>query len=214
MRECGLGVYQFLVGKGASVDGSTMITYSVNSYSLFGALYHYPAATHAEGTMRPVYEWDTGKYLGEIPEAAQTYNVVGNMNEHQLTIGETTYGGRDELVDTTGIIDYGSLMYIALQRARNAREAIRIMTDLVAQYGYCSSGESFSIADPHEVWILELIGKGVGNKGVDLGGAPSARRLRVGTRQPSPYHDISTGIAPKPEQHQQQAYRSPVGVRN
>lgn len=155
----------FLVGKDATIDGSTMVTYSADSYSLFGALYHYPAATHAEGAMRPVYDWDTGKYLGEIPEAAQTYNVVGNMNEHQLTIGETTYGGREELVDTTGLIDYGSLIYITLQRAKNAREAIRTMTDLVAQYGYCSSGESFSVADPQEVWILEMIGKGVGNKG-------------------------------------------------
>ncbi len=155
----------FLVGKDATIDGSTMVTYSADSYSLFGALYHYPAATHAEGAMRPVYDWDTGKYLGEIPEAAQTYNVVGNMNEHQLTIGETTYGGREELVDTTGLIDYGSLIYITLQRAKTAREAIRTMTDLVAQYGYCSSGESFSIADPQEVWILEMIGKGVGNKG-------------------------------------------------
>jgi dipeptidase len=155
----------FLVGKDATIDGSTMVTYSADSYSLFGALYHYPAATHAEGAMRPVYDWDTGKYLGEIPEAAQTYNVVGNMNEHQLTIGETTYGGREELVDTTGLIDYGSLIYITLQRAKNAREAIHTMTDLVAQYGYCSSGESFSVADPQEVWILEMIGKGVGNKG-------------------------------------------------
>lgn len=155
----------FLVGKDATIDGSTMVTYSADSYSLFGALYHYPAATHAEGAMRPVYDWDTGKYLGEIPEAAQTYNVVGNMNEHQLTIGETTYGGREELVDTTGLIDYGSLIYITLQRAKNAREAIRTMTDLVAQYGYCSSGESFSVADPQEIWILEMIGKGVGNKG-------------------------------------------------
>ena len=155
----------FLVGKDATIDGSTMVTYSADSYSLFGALYHYPAATHAEGAMRPVYDWDTGKYLGEIPETAQTYNVVGNMNEHQLTIGETTYGGREELVDTTGLIDYGSLIYITLQRAKNAREAIRTMTDLVAQYGYCSSGESFSVADPQEVWILEMIGKGVGNKG-------------------------------------------------
>lgn len=155
----------FLVGKDATIDSSTMVTYSADSYSLFGALYHYPAATHAEGAMRPVYDWDTGKYLGEIPEAAQTYNVVGNMNEHQLTIGETTYGGREELVDTTGLIDYGSLIYITLQRAKNAREAIRTMTDLVAQYGYCSSGESFSVADPQEIWILEMIGKGVGNKG-------------------------------------------------
>ena len=115
--------------------------------------------------MRPIYEWDTGKYLGEIPEVGHTYNVVGNMNEHQLCIGETTYGGREELVDTTGIIDYGSLIYITLQRATNAREAIKTMVELVAAYGYYSEGESFSIADPQEVWILEMIGKGVGNKG-------------------------------------------------
>ena len=155
----------FLVGRAASADGSTMITYSADSYWLFGALYHYAAADHAEGAMRPIYEWDTGKYLGEIPEVGHTYNVVGNMNEHQLCIGETTYGGREELVDTTGIIDYGSLIYITLQRATNAREAIKTMVELVAAYGYYSEGESFSIADPQEVWILEMIGKGVGNKG-------------------------------------------------
>ena len=115
--------------------------------------------------MLKIYEWDTGKYLGEISQALRTYNVVGNMNEHQLTIGETTFGGRPELVDTTGVMDYGSLIYVTLQRAKNAREAIKIMTDLVAQHGYYSSGESFSIADPNEVWVMELIGKGTGNKG-------------------------------------------------
>jgi dipeptidase len=155
----------FLAGKNATTDGSTLISYSADSYFLFGALYHYPAATYPAGTMLDIHEWDTGKYLGKIKQVEKTYSVVGNMNEHQLSIGETTYGGREELVDTTAIMDYGSLMYIALQRARTAREAIKVMTDLVAEYGYYSSGESFSIADPNEVWILEMIGKGAKNKG-------------------------------------------------
>ncbi|MDX9771615.1 MAG: C69 family dipeptidase [Tenuifilaceae bacterium] len=150
----------FLVTKGASVDGSTMITYAADSHYLYGELYFWPAAKHAAGTMLKVYEWDTGKFLGEIPQVAETYRVVGNMNEFQLAIGETTYGGRSELVDTTGLVDYGSLIYITLQRAKNAREAIKIMAELVETYGYYSSGESFSIADPNEVWIMELIGKG------------------------------------------------------
>lgn len=155
----------FVAGKLATTDGSTLVTYAADSYSLYGALYHHPAATHAPGTMRKVFDWDSGKYLGEIPEVAQTYSVIGNMNEHQLTIGETTWGGRPELEDSTGLIDYGSLIYIALQRSKTAREAIKTMTDLVAKYGYFSSGESFSIADPNEVWIMELIGKGPGSKG-------------------------------------------------
>lgn len=155
----------FLVGKKATTDGSTFISYSADSYYLFGALYHYPAAVHPAGTMLDIYEWDTGKYLGQIKQAPQTYNVIGNINEHQVAIGETTFGGRNEQIDTTGIMDYGSLMYIALQRSRNAREAIKVITDLVAEYGYYSSGESMSIADPNEVWILEIIGKGAGNKG-------------------------------------------------
>ena len=154
-----------IVGRNASTDGSTIVSYSADSYGLFGELYHYPAGKHPKGTMRPVYEWDTGKYLGEIPEARTTYNVIGNMNEHQLTITETTFGGRPELVDTTGIIDYGSLIYIGLQRSRTAREAIKVMTELVQEYGYYSSGESFTIADPQEVWVMEMIGKGVGIKG-------------------------------------------------
>ena len=128
-------------------------------------LYHFPAAMYPAGAMLDIYEWDTGKFLGRIKQALQTYNVIGNMNEFQVSIGETTYGGREELVNPQGIIDYGSLMYIALQRAKTAREAIKIMTDLVAEYGYCSLGESFSIADPNEAWILEMIGKGEGNKG-------------------------------------------------
>ena len=154
-----------LVGKAASVDGSAMITYSADSYSLYGELYHWPAKTYPEGEMLDVYEWDTGKLLGRIPQVKQTHNVVGNMNEHQLCIGETTFGGRKELTDSTGIMDYGSLIYITLQRAKTAREAIQIMTDLVSEFGYYSEGESFSIADPEEVWIMEMIGKGPGRKG-------------------------------------------------
>ena len=155
----------FLVGKKASKDGSVFISYSADSYGMSGYLAHFPAAAHPEGAMRDVYDWDTGVFLGRIPEARVTYNVMGNINEHQVAIAETTFGGRPELVDTTGIIDYGSLMYIALQRSRTAREAIDVMTSLVQEYGYYSSGESFSIADPNEVWILELIGKGAKEKG-------------------------------------------------
>lgn len=159
------GCTNLLVGKAASTDGSTMITYSADSYSLYGELYHWSAQKHAAGEMLKVYEWDTGKYLGEIKQVTETYNVVGNMNEHQLAISETTFGGRPELSDPDGIIDYGSLIYITLQRAKTAKEAIKIMTDLVAEYGYYSGGESFSIGDPNEVWILEMSGKGKGNKG-------------------------------------------------
>jgi dipeptidase len=155
----------FLVGKKASKDGSVFISYSADSYGMSGYLAHFPAAVHQEGAMRDVYDWDTGVFLGRIPEARVTYNVMGNINEHQVAIAETTFGGRPELIDTTGIIDYGSLMYIALQRSRTAREAIDVMTSLVQEYGYYSSGESFSIADPNEVWILELIGKGAKEKG-------------------------------------------------
>jgi dipeptidase len=154
-----------LVGKTASIDGSTMVTYSADSYALYGELYHWPAANHPAGSLLDVREWDSNRYLGKIPQVSHTYNVVGNMNEYQLCIGETTFGGRHELSDSTGIIDYGSLIYIALQRAKTAREAIQVMTDLVAVHGYFSSGESFSIVDKNEVWILEMIGKGVGNKG-------------------------------------------------
>lgn len=161
----GFSCTNFLVGKAATIDGSTLITYSADSYFLFGALYHYPAATYTAESILDINDWDTGKYLGKIKQVEKTYSVIGNMNEHQLSIGETTFGGREELVDTTGIIDYGSLIYIALQRAKNAREAIKVMTDLVAEYGYFSSGESFSIADPNEVWIMEMIGKGSNNKG-------------------------------------------------
>ena len=154
-----------LVGKNASVDGSVMISYAADSHGLYGEMYRWPAAKWPKGTLLDVYDWDSGKFLGQIPQVAETYSVVGNMNEHQLAITESTFGGRRELVDSTGLIDYGSLIYITLQRAKTAREAIRIMTDLVATHGYYSGGESFSIADKHEVWIMEMIGKGVGNKG-------------------------------------------------
>lgn len=155
----------FLITKGASTDGSTMITFAADSHELYGELYYTPAGSHIEGSMLDIYEWDTGKYLGQIKQVAQTYAVVGNMNEHQVGIGETTYGGRRELRDSTAIMDYGSLMYIALQRAKTARQAIKIMGDLVAEYGYYSSGETFSISDANEVWIMDLIGKVPENKG-------------------------------------------------
>ena len=154
-----------LVGKKASVDGSVIISYAADSHTLYGELYHWPAKDWPAGSMVDIKEWDTGKPLGSIPQVSHTYSVVGNMNEHQLAITESTFGGRPELVDTTGIMDYGSLIYITLQRAKTAREAIQVMTDLVKEYGYCSSGESFSIADKNEAWIMELIGKGPGNKG-------------------------------------------------
>lgn len=155
----------FIAGKYATVDGSTLISYAADSYSLYGSLTITPARDHKKGSYRDIYDWDTGKYLGKIPQVEHTYRVVGNMNEHQVTIGETTFTGREELQDTTGIIDYGSLIYIALERSKTAREAIKVMTTLVARYGYNSTGESFSIGDPDEVWIMELIGKGPGEKG-------------------------------------------------
>jgi len=156
----------YLVTKGASTDGSTIVSYAADSHQLYGALYFWAAADWDEGDMLNVYEWDTGKHLGQIPQVAHTYNVVGNMNEHQVTIGETTYGGLEQLGSQKGaIIDYGSLIYITLQRAKTAREAIKIMGELVENYGYYSSGESFSIADANEVWIMEMIGKGEGEKG-------------------------------------------------
>ena len=150
----------FIVGKKASADGSVICSYNADSYGAFMRLAHYPAAKHAKGEMRKIYEWDTNKYLGEIPEAEETWNVIGNINEWQVTIGETTYGGREEMVDSTGIIDYGSLIYIALQRAKSAREAIRIMTTLAETYGYYSEGETFTVCDPEEAWILEMQGCG------------------------------------------------------
>ena len=158
--EPGSSCTNILVSKGATTDGSAMISYAADSHVLYGELYHYPAKKYNKGEMLNIYEWDTGEKLGQIAQADETYNVVGNMNEYQLAIGETTYGGRPELVDTTGIIDYGSLIYITLQRAKTAREAIILMGKLVEEYGYYSSGESFSVSDPNEVWILEMIGKG------------------------------------------------------
>ncbi len=155
----------FIVGKKASVDGSVFISYSADSFGMSGFVAHFPAATYPEGAMRDIYDWDTGKFLGRIPQPRETYNVVGNINEHQVAIAETTFGGRPELVDTTGVIDYGSLIYIALQRSKTAREAIEVMTSLTNEYGYYSSGESFSVADPDEAWILEMIGKGSDEKG-------------------------------------------------
>lgn len=155
----------FLVGKKASADGSAFITYNQDDYGMFGRLQYLPAGKHAAGEMRKIVDGDTNHYMGEIPEAPYTYAVTGFINEHQLAITETTFGGRSELADPKGIIDYTSLMTIALQRARTAREAIRVMTTLVQQYGYASEGESFSIADPNEVWILEMIGKGPHEKG-------------------------------------------------
>ncbi len=155
----------FIITKGATKDGSVMITYSADSHVLYGELYYWPAKNWPAGTMVNVYEWDTGKFLGKIPQKAHTYSVVGNMNQHQLSIGETTFGGRPGLDDTTAIVDYGSMIYMTLQRAKNAREAIATFSELVTNYGYRSEGESFSIADANEAWILELIAKGPGKKG-------------------------------------------------
>jgi dipeptidase len=154
-----------LVTKGASRDGSTFVTYTADAHVLYGELYFRPAGKHLPGTMRDIIEWDSGKFLGRIPEAAVTYKRVGNMNEHQLSIGETTFGGRRELDKPNGIIDYGSLIYIALERCKTAREAVEFMGKLVNEHGYASSGESFSIADPNEVWFMEMIGKGEDQKG-------------------------------------------------
>lgn len=155
----------FIVTRGASTDGSAMVSYAADSHALYGALYHTPGGKHRAGEMMPVYEWDTGRYLTDIPQVARTWSTIGNMNEHSLIIGETTYGGRSELADPTGLIDYGSLIYITLQRAKTAREAIAVIADLANTHGYASSGESFSIADREEAWIMELIGKGYEDDG-------------------------------------------------
>ena len=155
----------FIVGKKASVDGSVITSYNADDYGMFANLCHFPAGTHAKGEMRKIIDWDTKVLHGEIPEAPVTYNVIGNINEYQVTIGETTYGGREEMVDTTSILDYGSLIYIGMQRAKTAREAIKVMTSLAERYGYCSEGETFTIADPNEAWIMEMMGKGVRGKG-------------------------------------------------
>lgn len=165
LSDPALACTNVLVTPGASSDSSTFITYAADSHHLYGFLSHKPAADHPKGSTRKIFVWDTGDPLGEIEEVPHTYAVIGNMNEHQLAIGETTFGGREELVDPLGGIDYGSLIYIALERARTAREAIDVMTSLVARYGYWGAGESFSISDPREAWILEMVGKGPGGKG-------------------------------------------------
>jgi dipeptidase len=164
-----------IAAKGAVADGGTMITYAADSHVLYGELYQQPAADHPKGAMRKVVDWDTGRTLGEIPEVAHTYATIGNMNEHGVTIAESTWGGRTEL-EGSGMVDYGSLIYIALQRSRTAREALEVMTGLVRDYGYASEGESFSIADPDEVWIMEMIGKGK----TDPGAVWVARRVPDG----------------------------------
>ena len=161
-----LACTNFLVGKEASADGSAIISYAADSYGMFGFLHFSPAADYPEGAVREVKDWDTGRSQGTIPQVAHTYSVVGNMNEHQVTIGETTWGGREALWDTVGV-DYGSLIYIALERSKTAREAIDWMITLVNEYGYASEGESFSIGDPNEIWIMDLIGKGPGKKGAN-----------------------------------------------
>ena len=150
----------FLVTKSAYTDGSTMVSYAADSHIRYGELYWRPAADWPQGSMVTIYDRGTAEPLGEIPQPPHTYQVIGFMNEHQVAIGETTFGGRNELVDTTGMIDYGSLMFLALQRSKTAREAIQVIAELVEEYGYASSGESFSIGDPNEVWIMEIVGKG------------------------------------------------------
>lgn len=156
----------FIVGKKASVDGSVICSYNADDYGMFIGLAHYAAGTHKKGETRDIVDWDTHKYIGKIPEAPLTYNVIGNINEFQVTIGETTYGGREEMVNPDGGIDYGSLIYLGLQRSRTAREAIKVMTTLAQTYGYCSEGETFTICDPNEAWIMEMQGKGKEEKGV------------------------------------------------
>ncbi len=175
----------FIVTKGASFDGLAKVSYAAELHALYGALYHTPGGKFRAGAMLPVYEWDTGRYLTDIPQAGETYSTVGNMNEHSLIIGETTYGGRPELEDSTGLIDYGSLIYITLQRAKTAREAIGVIAELADTYGYASSGESFSIADPDEAWIMELSGKGYKDDG--KGGNANKGIVWVARRIPDGY---------------------------
>lgn len=172
-----------IVTRGASVDGSAMVSYAADSHWLYGELYFKDAADWKPGTKRKVFDWDSGRFLGEIPEVAHTYKRVGNMNEHQLIIGETTFGGREELHDRFGGIDYGSLIYIALERCRTAREAIECITSLANKYGYYSEGESFSIVDKEEAWILEMVGKGThmkGGRNLNKGVVWVARRIPEG----------------------------------
>lgn len=165
----------FIATKGATKDGSVFVTYSADDYGSFMKLCHYPAGIHAKGTKREIIDYDSGVSHGFIDEAPKTYNVIGNINEYAVSIGETTYGGREEMIDKSGIIDYGSLMYLGLQRSKTAREAIKIMTDLANKYGYNSSGESFTIADPNEAWILEMMG---------CGGDPKQKIVWVAVRIP------------------------------
>ena len=155
-----------LVTKGASADGSCMVSYAADSHQLYGELYFRKGGKHRSGSMRQVYDWDSNRYLGEIPEAPRTFQRLGNLNEKQLIIAETTYGGRHELAENDGILDYGSLIYIALERCSSAREAIELIAALTDEYGYASEGESFSIADKNEVWVMDLIGKGPYGKGL------------------------------------------------
>jgi len=173
-----------LITKGASVDGSTMVSYAADSHTRYGTLIYYPAATYPKGTMVNIYEWGKGRYLGKIPQVEKTYSVIGNMNEYQLIIGESTWGGLKSQLDPEGLLDYGSLMYLALQRAKTAREAIEVITNLANEYGYASSGESISIADPNEVWFLEMIGKApkiINGKNVNKGMVWVAIKLPEGT---------------------------------
>ena len=185
----GIGVAQactnFIITKGASTDGSAMVSYAADSHILYGALYKYnaPKKDYKPGDLVPIYEWDSGRYLGKILQVPHTYSTVGNMNDRQLVIAETTYGGRPELVDPDGGIDYGSLIYITLQRAATAREAIATIVELANTYGYASSGESFSIVDKNEAWIFEMIGKGsriVNGENVNKGIVWVARRIPDG----------------------------------
>ena len=172
-----------IVTRGASKDNSAMVSYAADSHWLYGELYFHPAMDWKAGTMLNIVDWDTSKPLGQIPQVPHTYKTVGNMNEHQLIIGETTWGGRLELMDSTAIMDYGSLIYVALQRARTAREAIQVIVDLANEYGYASEGESFSIADKNEAWVMDLIGKGVemkDGKNVNKGLVWVARRIPDG----------------------------------
>lgn len=155
-----------IVTPGASKDGSSLVSYAADSHSLYGELYFHPASRFKAGSTLAIREWDTNKPLGSIAQVARTYQTVGNMNQHQLIIAETTWGGRPELKDPAGVMDYGSLIYIALQRAKTAREAIEVIVDLANSYGYASSGETFSIADTKEAWIMDLVGKGPEDKGI------------------------------------------------
>jgi len=162
----GMACTNLIVGKKASADGSVMITYNADDYGSYGYLHFYPAGHHQPGEMRALYDYETNNYLGQIPEAEYTYGVIGQINDQQLSIMETTFGGREELVDSTGLLDYGSLMYLTLQRAKTAREAIDVWVKLCETYGYRSEGESITMADPNEVWVLEFVGKGPGSKSI------------------------------------------------